>query len=348
MVNYEVVVVGAGQAGIAMGYYLKQAGISFVILDGKERIGDSWRNRYESLVLFTPRGYSSLPGLEMNGSSEGFPTKNELANYLEAYVEHFELPVKLNVFVQKINRNNNSFELLTNQGIIKIKQVIIASGAFKKPYIPPGITKNDEGAQHIHSSNYVSPSQIPKGSVLVVGGGNSGAQIAAELAQQRHVTLAISHPLKFLPLRFLGQSIFKWLELVGLLYAGIDTKRGRWFRNQSDPIFGHELKKIIDKGKIKIQGRVIQSRGNEILFQDKVKQKFNTISWATGFTPTYKWINIDGVISSNGIPIHKRGVSRINDLYFIGLPWQYQRGSALICGVGKDAEYLIPFILQSR
>lgn len=184
---------------------------------------------------------------------------------------------------------------------------------------------------------------LPKGSVLVVGG-NSGAQIAVELAKQRDVTLAISHPFRFLPLQFGGQSIFKRLELVGLLYAGIDTKRGR----QSDPIFGYELKKLISKDKINLKQKVVQVKGKEVLFQNRDKQKYDALIWATGFIPSYDWINIKGVISSNGMPIHKRGVSSIDSLYFIGLPWQYQRGSALICSVGRDAAYLIPHLFNIK
>lgn len=239
------------------------------------------------------------------------------------------------------------FELTTNQGIIKSKQIVIASGAFQKPFIPPIILDNKENIQHIHSSQYVSPTQLSKDSVIVVGGGNSGAQIAVELAQDREVTIAISHPFKFLPLRFLGKSIFKWLELGGLLYAGTDTKKGRWFKKRNDPIFGYELKRLIAEDKINIKGRVVQVKGNEIVFQDQSKQKYDSIIWTTGFVPFYEWINIEGVISSSGIPIHKRGVSPINGLYFIGLPWQYHRGSALICGVGRDIGRLnfvhIPF-----
>lgn len=348
MINYDIVVVGAGQAGLAIGYYLKQAGISYVLIDEKQRIGDSWRHRYDSLVLFTPRKYSSLPGLEMSGCPEGFPTKDEMANYLEAYADHFNLSIKLNTLVKQIDKKSSLFEITTNQEVIKTKEAVIATGAFQKPFIPSIKAGSDDGILHIHSSNYVSPNQIPDGSVLVVGGGNSGAQIAVELAQERDVSLAISHPLKFLPLRFLGKSIFKWLDFVGLLYAGLDTKRGRWFQKQSDPIFGYDLKKLINEGKIKIKDRVMQVTGKEVVLQNEEKQYYETIIWATGFVPNYEWINIDGAISSKGEPIHTRGESPIKGLYFIGLPWQYQRGSALICGVGRDAEYLMPNILHEH
>lgn len=343
-----MVIVGAGQAGIAIGYYLINTGLSFILIDSNEEIGDSWRHRYDSLVLFTPRKYSSLPGLEMNGPSEGFPTKNEIADYLKQYVMQFDLPIKLNTNVRSINKVDEIFHVETNQGNIKASQVVIASGAFQKPFVPTITAINGGKPFQIHSSLYRSPMQIPKGSVLVVGGGNSGAQIAAELAHESNVTLAVSHPFKFLPLRFLGKSIFYWLETTGLLHAGINTKIGQWFRRKNDPIFGSELKALITEGKINVKPRVVRVDGNEVLFEDNSLHTFEAIVWSTGFIPSYEWIQIDGATSTNGEPVHERGISPIKGLYFIGLPWQYQRGSALICGVGHDARYLVPYIIKTN
>lgn len=344
---HDVIVIGGGQAGIAMGYLLKQKGISFVILDANERVGDSWRNRYDSLVLFTTRSYSSLPGLPMDGSPQGFPTKDEMANYLDRYVTHFNLPVNLNVHVNEVRKSNGDFEIITNQGLLKTKQVIIATGAFHKPFIPSVIEGNAQSFQ-MHSSSYLTPKQLPKDSVLIVGGGNSGAQIAVELAQTNRVTMAVSHPFKFLPLHFLNKSIFSWLEIVGFLFAGTDTRRGKWFRKQSDPIFGYSLKKLIDTNEILIKPRVTNVKGNEVTFEDNSKLNFDAIIWATGFTSSFDWIKIDGVISQKGDIIHQRGISPVEGLYFLGLPWQHQRGSALICGVGRDASYLMTFIQKYK
>lgn len=345
---YDVVIVGAGQAGIAMGFYLKQEGLSFILLDSHMRVGDSWRQRYDSLELFTSRKYSSLPKLQMNGSSNGFPTKDEMGDYLEQYTTHFDLPVKLNTRVINLEKNHEMFKLETNQGSIEAKQVVVASGAFQKPYIPPVMLDKGEKLFQIHSSSYSSPKQIQEGSVLVVGGGNSGAQIAVELAEERNVTLAVSHPFKFLPLRFLGKSIFYWLEHFGLLYAGANTKKGKWFRKQSDPIFGYKLKTLITERKVDIKPKVVRVQGNEVLFEDSSVQSVENIIWSTGFIPSYDWIRIAGVTSANGKPVHERGRSPIKGLYFIGLPWQHQRGSALICGVGLDAKHLIPYIIEAN
>ncbi|MCY8034297.1 flavin-containing monooxygenase [Bacillus sonorensis] len=348
MKQYDVVIVGSGQAGLAMANYLRNESLRFTLLDSSERVGDSWRRRYDSLVLFTPRKYSSLPGLQMEGPPEGFPTKDEIADYFENYSRYFDLPVQLKTHVITLKKKHDTFEIETNHGIIIANQVVVATGAFQRPLIPSVIDKKDEKLFQIHSSLYRSPKQVPEGSVLVVGGGNSGAQIAAELAHERNVTLATSHPFKFLPLRFLGKSIFFWLDITGLLYAGVDTKKGRWFRKQNDPIFGKELKTLIVNRKINVKPKVVSVKGNEILFEDHSKDSFNNIIWSTGFFPSYEWIDIEGVTSSNGRPIHNRGISPIKGLYFIGLPWQYQRGSALICGVGRDAKYLISFISKMR
>ncbi|RBP86859.1 putative flavoprotein involved in K+ transport [Cytobacillus firmus] len=348
IINYEVAIIGGGQAGLAMGYYLKKENASFVILEKSGEVGDSWRIRYHSLVLFTPRRYSSLPGLQMGGTSKELPSKDEMADYLNDYVRHFDLPVMLNINVIKLNKQSDgAFLLETNSGNMIAKQVIIATGAFQKPYIPLGINKGANTFQ-LHSSEYHSPDKVPGSEILVVGGGNSGAQIAVELAKDKSVTIAVSHSMKFLPLTILGRSIFYWLDKLGLLFAGKDTVKGGWFQKQKDPIFGKELKKYIKIKKIDVKPKVLRVNDIEVLFEDQTRRKFDSIIWSTGFVPSYDWININGVISNEGKPIHKRGITEVRGLYFIGLPWQYQRGSALICGVGLDAEYLLSAILSNR
>lgn len=347
MADYEVVIIGGGQAGLAVGHYLREKQIPFIILDSNSRAGDSWRKRYNSLVLFTPREYSSLPGLQMKGAPGEFPTKDELADYLETYVKHFNLPFRHNTNVLKLhNLADGTFHLETNQGNIHAKQVVIATGAFQKAFIPDVINKGADIYQ-VHSSEYRTPAEVPGDEILVAGGGNSGAQIATELAKQKNVTIAVGHKFKFLPLKFLGRSIFSWLDMTGLLYAGKDTIKGKWFQKQNDPIFGKELKKLIKHKEINVVPRVIQVRGKEVLFEDNTRREFSSIIWSTGFVPSYEWISIEGVITKNGKPIHERGITEINGLYFAGLPWQYQRGSSLICGAGMDAEYLVRAIVSN-
>lgn len=344
--THEFIIIGAGQAGIAMSQKLKKESISHLVVDNNEKIGASWRSRYNSLVLFTPRNYSSLPGLPMDGRPEGYPTKDEMANYLEEYVKHFQLPISLDVKVLKLEKEQNQFLLHTSNGLYKSRNVIVATGAFQKPFIP--ISQDRDEIQQIHSSSYKDPIDINGHNVLVVGGGNSGAQIATELANTKNVTISISHKLKFLPLEKFGRSIFYWLDRLHLLHAGIDTKRGRIFKKRKDPIFGYDLKKLIQKDSIKIRPRLEKISGKKVLFSDGSSLEIDSIIWSTGFKPSYEWISIEGAINSKGAPIHQRGISPCENLYFIGLPWQFQRGSSLVCGVGLDAEFLTQYILNNR
>lgn len=341
--RYEVIIIGAGQAGIAMSYQLKQKGIeNHLMIDAQKRIGDSWRYRYKSLVLFTPKSYSALPGLKMKGHPNSYPTKNEMADYLEGYVENFDLPHRMNTMVTRIKKENGNFMIYTEGEKLQSRKVIIASGAFQKPFIPSIIKNMDNTLTQLHSSLYIEPSDLRNGSVLVVGGGNSGAQIAVELSTEKEeVVLAMSHKPKFLPLGILGRSIFYWLEKLQLLYAGTDTVRGRLFQKRNDPIFGMDLKRAIKEQRVKVKPRVTEVTGDQVTFSDGSTMKVNNIIWATGFNPSYEMIQIDGAVDNRGKPIQNKGLSPIDGLYYIGLPWQYCRGSALVCGVGKDARFLV-------
>ncbi|MED1620016.1 NAD(P)/FAD-dependent oxidoreductase [Bacillus pseudomycoides] len=340
----DVIIVGAGQAGLAMGYYLQQGNYNFVLLDGGKRIGDSWRKRYDSLQLFTPRDYCALPGMRLNGNQNEFPSKDEIANYLEAYAKRFSIPVRLNINVSKIRKKGHAFEVFTPNEMLQSKRVIIASGAFQRPYIPSISQNLSNDTFQIHSSQYQSPMQIPEGSVLVVGGGNSATQIAVELAKSRDVTIAVSHPLSFLPLKIMGRSIFAWLETIGLLYAGINTWRGRWFQKQKDPIFGYECRELIRNGAIALKPKVVNALQNKVVFSDDSACNVQNVVWSTGFIPNYQWIEVEAAMNQAGSPVHTRGVSGVQGLYYIGLPWQHQRGSALLCGVGRDTEFLFSVI----
>ncbi|WJE50913.1 NAD(P)/FAD-dependent oxidoreductase [Bacillus cereus] len=340
----DVIIVGAGQAGLAMGYYLRQGNYNFVLLDGEKRIGDSWRKRYDSLQLFTPRAYSALPGMRLNGNQNEFPSKDEIANYLEAYAKHFSIPVRLNMNVSKIRKKGNEFEVYTSKEILQSKRVIIASGAFDEPFIPSISQNLSNDIFQIHSSQYQSPKQIPEGAVLVVGGGNSGAQIAVELAKSREVTIAVSHSFTFLPLTIMGKSIFAWLEKIGLLYAGTNTRRGRWFQKRKDPILGFECKELIRNGRITVKPKVVSTLQNKVVFSDDSTCYVQNVVWSTGFISNYQWVEVEGAVNQARLPVHTRGVSGVQGLYYIGLPWQHQRGSALLCGVGRDAEFVFSMI----
>ncbi|MEH6995912.1 NAD(P)/FAD-dependent oxidoreductase [Neobacillus drentensis] len=218
---YNVAVIGAGQAGLAMGYYLKQTRLSFVILDKGSEIGESWKERYDSLKLFTPRSYSSLPGLSLEGEQNIYPTKNEISDYLIHYTNTFSLPIQLNTTITKLAKVDERFKLSTNQGEYQSKNVIIATGPFQQPYIP-NFSKHLSGeVLQLHSSEYKNSSQLIKGTTVIVGGGNSGAQIAVELSHEGEVFLSVGHRMTFLPQDIGNKSIFWWFDKLGIYKANV-------------------------------------------------------------------------------------------------------------------------------
>ena len=344
----EIVVIGAGQAGLALGYFLKHKFSDFVILDKEDRIGDSWRNRYDSLELFTPRWFSALPGKELEGAPEGFPTKDEMADYLENYAKTFALPVQLGVEVQNLKKHGPQFSINTNRGVYLASKVIIATGPFQEAHIPALSKHLSPDIYQVHTSVYKNPRQLNPGSVLVVGAGNSGAQIAVEISRSRKVFLSTGHRLKFFPYEFLGKSIFWWFRKIGLYKISKESKIGRWLKNQGDPIFGKQLKRLIHRRQVILKPRAIKANDHEVHFEDASQLVVQNIIWATGFYLDYNWIKIPGVIGEDGVPRHKRGLSPERGLYFLGLPWQDNRSSALIGGVGADAAFLIEKILAEE
>lgn len=344
----DVLIIGASQAGLAAAHFLKAKNISFLIIGKEKYIGEVWRNRYDSLVLFTPRWYSSLPGLPLEGDPNGFATKNEIADYLERYAVHFNLPLSLNTEVISLSKDKESFVAKTNTAKYRAQNVIIATGPFQKPFIPSLADTLTDEVYQVHTSQYVNPAALKEGPVLVVGAGNSGAQIAVELSKDREVYISIGHKMKFFPLDIMGKSIFWWFDKLGLLSADIHSKLGQFISKQGDPIFGLELKTLIREGKVTIKPRTNGTHHKLISFDDGSKVEVENVIWATGFHSDYSWIQIPGLLNEKRKPIHSIGVSKVKGLYFLGLPWQYKRGSALIGGVGVDAKHIVESITNSR
>ncbi|MFS0592766.1 NAD(P)/FAD-dependent oxidoreductase [Cytobacillus horneckiae] len=337
---YDTIVIGAGQAGLAAGYYLKQLRQKFLILDKAAEIGESWKERYDSLVLFTPRRYNSLPGLPFNGENHGFPTKDEVAVYLKSYVGIFKLPIQLKSEVVHVSKVNGVFLIITNHNEYQAKNLIIAAGPFQTPKIP-SISRNISSAIfQLHSSQYKNLKQLTAGNVLVVGGGNSGAQIAVELSKERTTYLAHSKKLRYFPLIFQKKSIFWWFEKIGILHAKNHSLLGRLIQRKGDPIFGLQLKDAIKQNEVVLKKRVVNGKQNVVIFEDGSMLEVNNIIWATGFEFILPWLKIEGVLNEKGEIVHRRGVSNVTGLYFVGLQWQYRRGSALLQGVGYDAKFI--------
>ncbi|MCP3740365.1 flavin-containing monooxygenase [Rossellomorea sp. BNER] len=345
---YEVVVIGAGQAGLAMGYYLLKQQKDFLILDKGTEIGEVWKNRYDSLKLFTPRLYNALPGSPFVGESHGLPTKDEIATYLQRYAETFHLPIKLKSEVIQVTKEGDIFSITTNVGVLQSKAIVVATGPFQKKLIPEVSQNLSKEVLQLHSSEYRNPIQLQEGNVLVVGGGNSGAQIAVELSRKLKTYLAISKPLRYLPLSLGGKSIFWWFDKVGILNASNQSMFGKLIQKNGDPIFGKELKKAIHDGSITLKGRVNSVEKDSVGFSEGTSVKVQNVIWATGFKIDYRWLGIKDCFTQNRHVQHDKGISPVRGLYFLGLPWQSRRGSALLQGVGEDAKFLMNHINRER
>jgi len=330
----DTVVVGAGQAGLALGYYLRRAGHRFVLIDAHARVGDSWRRRWDSLTLFTPRRYDALPGLAMPGDPNGYPGKDEVADYLEGYAAHFDLPVRLDTPVTAVRAQPPGFAVETSNEILISHNVIVAAGPFHTPFVPEAAANLASEVVQLHSSDYRRPAQVPAGEVVVVGGGNTGVQIAEELAAHgRRVTLCAPTLGSVLPQRVLGRDIFWWFERLGLMRVGPDHPIGRRIRAQN-PIIGTDVDRLLRV--VRRAGRVVGAQGDELMTVDGARVRADAVIWATGFRPYYPWLHVP-VLDPNGAPIHHHGATTWPGLYFLGLSWQRSRGSALLGWVGRDA-----------
>jgi putative flavoprotein involved in K+ transport len=256
----DVLIIGGGQAGLAMGSGLKETPVSFRIVERHPRVGDSWRNRYASLVLFTPRAYSALPGLAVPGDPEGYPTKDEMADYLEAYAERFDLPVAPGTGIRRLERAAGGFRATTEAGEpIDSRAVVLATGAFQRPAIPPISKRLSEEVAQLAPEAYRAPDQLAAGRVLVVGDGATGRQIALELTANHEVLLAAGRHRRVSPDRILWKSVFWWMDKLGVLRASRESRIGNYLM-KADPFPGKrlELDELRQRG-VDVVGRVTQA-----------------------------------------------------------------------------------------
>jgi putative flavoprotein involved in K+ transport len=342
----DVLIIGGGQAGLALGFRLKDTPFRYRIAERHPRVGDSWRNRYASLVLFTPRSYSALPGLAVPGDPEGFPTKDEMADYLEAYAESFELPVAPGTGIRRLERVDGVYRATTEAGEpIDSRAVVLATGAFQRPAIPPISKRLSAEVDQLAPEDYRAPDQLAAGRVLVVGDGATGRQIALELTENHEVLLAAGRPRRVSPDRILGRSVFWWMDKLGVLRASRESRIGR-FMMKADPFPGKrlELDELRQRG-VEVVGRVNEADGKKITFADGKAAEVDAVVWATGYSDDTGWVEIPEVKDAQGNFLHYRGISPLPNLCFVGRSWQWTRGSALFAGVGQDAAYLTEHIV---
>jgi putative flavoprotein involved in K+ transport len=352
--QFGTVVIGGSQAGLAVGYHLMQRGLPFVILDENGRIGDAWRRRWDSLRLFTPGHYDGLPGMPFPGSLSAYPTKDETADYLEAYAREFKLPVRTGVKVDRLSRAGDRFMVICGEHTLFAENVVVATGAYNNPRVPPFARELDESIVQLHSKEYRNPSQIQGGGVLVVGAGNSGAEIAVELAPHHHTWLSGrdtgQEPTRAGSLPDHLFTPFMWLMATRLT---VKTRFGRKLRDHFlDPPRGIPLGRVRRKdfapAGIKRVPRMAGVKNNYPMLEDGRVLKVSNVIWCTGFTPDYDWIDLSLPIQ-NGIPSHDRGiVVSCSGLYFVGLPFLYSLSSALLGGVGRDAKHIVDHIVSNR
>jgi putative flavoprotein involved in K+ transport len=336
--SFEVVVIGAGQAGLAIGFFLGREGRQFVILDAAESIGAAWRTRWESLTLFTPRRYSGLPGLPFPGDPEGYPTRDQVVAYLEQYAQTFDLPIELNTRVRRLGSEDGRFLIEVDGRTITADQVVVATGPFQMPFVPEFASKLASEVFQVHSTEYRTPSEVPDGTVLVVGGGNTGFQIAKELAAAQTVCLAVGSRQTPLPQRFLGRDLFWWLTKTRVLDKTVESRLGRKLRHR-DTLIGSSPRELRQRYGVELKPRAVDASVRVVRFEDGSGLEVSAVIWATGYRPDYSWIELP-VFDPDGRLHHRRGITGMSGLYFLGLTWQHTRGSALIGWVKDDAAFI--------
>jgi putative flavoprotein involved in K+ transport len=342
----DVAVVGGGQAGLAAGYFLRRAGIEHVILDASVRVGDPWRQRWDSLELFSAARYSALPGLSFPGELERFPGKDEVADYMEDYAREFELPVRSQTRVTALRAAEDGYLLDCGRTTYEANAVIISTGAYQLSYTPPIASGLDEHVTQLHSTEYRNPEQLPVGETLVVGGANSGVQIAEELSATRPVHLAVGHRPRRFPRRILGQSLHWWGERLRIIRTPLEHPIRRLL-GAKEMLIGTSWGQLRRRHNVRFHKRAVEAAGRTVRFHDGDVLDVDAVVWATGFCPDYTWIDAS-IFDESGKPEHRRGVTSAPGLYFLGMHHQYSLGSSLIGFVEDDASYLVNVIRGER
>jgi len=347
--RYQVIVIGAGQAGLSVGYHLARRGLRFVILDAGERIGDSWRRRWDSLRLFTPARLDGLVGMRFPAPPHEFPTKDQMADYLEAYATRFKLPVRTGVRVDRLYRRDGVFVVQAGAQVFEAEQVVVAMASYQKLKLPAFAPQLGPDIVQLHSSEYRNLGQLRPGPVLIAGAGNSGSEIALEAARAGHPTVMAGRDVGQIPFRINGLAARLFLAklVLRVLFHRVLTIRtpmGRKLRpafiSRGGPLIRVKRRELAALG-IERTGKVAGVRdGRPVLEDGRVLDVANVI-WCTGYHPSHAWIELP-IFDADGRPRHDGGVVEAQPgLYFVGLNFLYAVSSTMIHGVGRDARRIV-------
>ena len=347
--RYETVIIGGGQAGLSTGYRLAKAGRRFLILDANARVGDAWRKRWDSLRLFTPAELNGLPGYKFPARNWTFPTKDDMADFLESYAKRFQLPVRTGMRVERLSRSGDRFIVQTAQATFEADAVVVASGAYQARRIPDFALDLEPRVMQLHSSEYRNPALLRPGAVLVVGAGNSGCEIAMDVARSHKTFLAgryfrspggpSRHPIANL----IAMPILRHV-------LTIDTPIGRRVRAATHGHGGTPVERVTRKmlatAGVEIVGRVEAVRDGRPVLADGTMPDVTNVIWCTGFAAGLDWIDLP-IHDEYGKPRERRGVSTdVPGLYFVGQPFQYALISESVGGSARDSDYIAKQIIR--
>jgi putative flavoprotein involved in K+ transport len=352
--HVETVIVGAGQAGLATAYHLTRRGRDCVVLDRHQRIGDGWRQQWDTLKLYSPAKYDALPGMPFPAPATSYPGKDDVADYLEAYAHRFDLPVRLGVGVDRVAvaEDGDGYVVTTSTGPLRCDNVVVATGTFgRTPHVPAGADELDPSILQLHSSEYRRPGQLGDGPVLVVGASHSGTDIAHELAATRPTTLVgrdcgeIPPRLDERTARFVFPAlVFAWTHVLNRR-TPVGRKEMAHLRAHGGPMLRVKRADLAERGVVRHEARFAGVRDGLPVLDDGTAVDCASVVWATGFRQAFGWIDLP-VLGDDGWPREYRGV--VDDapgLFFCGLSFQWAFTSMLIHGAGRDAAYVVDRIV---
>jgi putative flavoprotein involved in K+ transport len=347
--SWNTIVIGGGQAGLAIGYYLKKLHEDFIIIDASDRIGDSWRNRWDTLRLITPTWANSLPGYPFPSNGNLNAGKDEVANFLESYASDFKLPVLSQTKVTGLVKMEDGYEITTTRGAFTCGSVVVATGSYNAPKLPVFAQKLHPEILQLHSSAYRRPADLPEGDILVVGAGTSGLQIAKDVASPQRKTYVAGNPPFKIPsfiLKYFGRQFIWAMNNI----MTIKTKPGRKAEysikhlHAAAPLVNISLKDVELSG-VRHVARIRDVVNGYPVLEDGTVMKVATVIWCTGYSYDFSWINLNDITDDDGFPYTYRGVSKTHKgLYFMGSIFQYALTSSWINGVGRDAQYISDYI----